>query len=190
MYGKDYPYAQSRIQGTIVRVQKSGEPVYVVLVTGTGHCSVTPIDKEWGGDESFVIHVDELDLRPVPLGYVNCAGEACYLMRVPLRRDWKQGLRQENCWSSGRRFSQISMKSVKNCIINRYPSFDVAIKDVNKADAKGKVKTIAWHRNWAINSNGQVMYKNHEVVGTLSDTKVILDPCFKHLNEVLQESLK
>src|ERR1700754_2631417 len=108
MYGHDYVYAQTRIQGTVLRVLATGEPVYVVQVSGDGRCACVPIDLDWGDrNNNIYLQVDELDMHPVPLGYVNCAGEATYLMRVPMRRDWKQGLRQENCWSSGRRLLQI-----------------------------------------------------------------------------------
>lgn len=189
MYGKDYPYAQSRIQGTVVRLLKNGEPVYVVYVNAYGSCGVTPIEEDWGDhDKTVVVHVDDLDLHPVPLGYVNCAGEATYLMRIPMRRDWKQGLRQENCWSSGRRFMQIPMKDIKNCIMDRFPTFDKALKDVS--ESVRKIKIIAWHRNWAVSTSGQVLYKNHEIVGGVIEDKIVLNPSFQYLKEALAESMK
>ena len=188
MYGKDYPYAQSRIQGTIVRIEKTGEPVFVAYVSALGKCSCVPIEKDWGDSENNVyLQVDELDMHPVPLGYVNCAGEATYLMRVPMRRDWKQGLRQENCWSSGRRFSMIPMKDIKNCIMNRFPTFEKCLVDV---EGSKKLKTIAWHRHWAVNGHMQVLYKNNEVVGCVEDGQVVLDKPFFYLKEALQESMQ
>lgn len=190
MYGKDYPYAQTRIQGTVLRIFKSGEPVYVYHVDAAGNCHVIPIEKDWNDmANAVIVHVDDLDMHPVPLGYVNCAGEATYLMRIPMRRDWKQGLRQENCFSSGRRFSQIPMKDVKQCIINKYPSFERALKDVNTGVSKGKVKLIAWNRHWAVNTLGQVFYKNREPVGEIKNDKVSLFSDYTYLKEVLQESL-
>jgi len=190
MYGNDFAYAQSRIQGTILRVKKTGEPVYVYIVNGGGQCSVTPIERDWGGEATVTMHVDDLDMHPVPLGYVNSAGEATYLMRVPMRRDWKQGLRQENCWSSGRRLNSIPMKDLKNCIIGRFPSFETALKDVVKSGEKAKNKIIAWHRHWAVSTDGRVFYKNHEQVGTILDGHVDLFPSHKYLAEVLEESFK
>lgn len=190
MYGKDYVYAQTRIQGTILRLLETGEPVYVMHVTAAGTCTCIPIEKDWNNPaEGQKCHVDQLDMHPVPLGYVNCAGDATYLMRIPMRRDWKQGLRQENCWSSGRHFSDIPMKDIKNCIMNKYPTFNRAIKDVQNGTARGRQKTIAWHRNWAIRTDGIVLYKNNEAVGNLKDDGVELTSSYWYLKEALQESM-
>jgi len=191
MYGKDYPYAQTRIQGTVLRIAKSGEPVYVYHVSMNGQCHVIPIEKNWGNaaENAFLVTVDDLDMHPVPLGYVNCAGEATYLMRIPMRRDWKQGLRQENCWSSGRMFSEIPMKYVKHCIMGKYPSFEKVLKDVKVGTARGRQKLIAWHRHWAVSTGGQVYYKNHEPVGEIKGDAVELAPNYTYLKEALAESM-
>lgn len=187
MYGKDYSYAQTRIQGTVLRISKTNIPVYIVRVTNSGECLAIPIEQPWHDFEKAIrVHVDDLNMHPVPLGYVNCAGKATYLMRIPMRRDWKQGLRQENCWSSGRPFGEISMSDIKNCIMNVYPTFSRAVKDI----AVGKhPKTLAWHRHWAVTTGGIVMYKNHEIVGKLNDEGIVqLDSTYHYLREALEES--
>lgn len=192
MYGNDYAYAETRIQGTILRVAKGGEPVYVHHVLPNGHCLVVHIDQDFNDPGNVIqVNLDDLDLRPVPLGYVNCAGDATYLMRIPLRRDWKQGLRRENCWSSGRSLGDIPMKDVKNCIMGRYPSFRKAVKDVRVGVSRGRKKTIAWHRHWAVNTDGSVFYKNHEPVGVVDfeTGKVSLHPSYSYLKEALQETV-
>ena len=190
MYGKDYTYAQSRIQETIVRIAKTGEPVYVLRVELTGLCTVVPIEKDWGNpDNNILVPIDDLDLHPVPLGYINCRGQAVYTMRIPMRRDWKQGLRQQNCWSSGPMLYQLPMSSLKNCIMNKYPTFERACKDVNVGVDRGRRKAIAWHRSWAVSTGGIVYYKNYEQVGSLNDGEVQLFKSFSYLKEALLESL-
>lgn len=190
MYGKDYGYAQTRIQGTILRIQKSGEPVYVASVSNDGTCVVIPIEhSHLTMDHAVRVGVDDLDMHPVSLGYVNVAGEATYLMRIPMRRDWKQGLRSENCYSSGRRLSQMPMKAVRSCIMNKYPTFKKVCTDIEAAVKNNRVKTLAWHRNWALRSDTTVFYKNLRVVGRLVGGAVVLDKGNEHLKECLEESM-
>lgn len=189
MYGNDYGYASTRIVQTIVRTKK-GDPVYVISVGGDGVCYCCPIDKEWRVENADRIHLDELDMKPVRLGYVNTAGEASYIQRIPMRRDWKQGLRSENCHGSHRGLYAMPMKDVKNCILGIYPTFSTALKDSKVGVARGRVKVLAWHRHWALSSRGDVYYKDYQKVGDLDGDKVVLDKKFKYLEEYLAETLK
>lgn len=189
MYGKDFGYASTRILGTIVRLIKDGSPVYVQHVSPEGICMVIPIEKEWMLENAIRVHVDDLDYKPVRLGYVNCGGEATYIQRIPMRRDWKQGLRQENCTTSGRRLFAIPMGDVKNCIINRYPTYAAAWKSV-KPKPRGRHKTLAWHRHWAVNTAGEVFYKNYEFVGRVNERGIPeLISQYAYLKEALAETM-
>lgn len=185
MYGEDYGYASTRILGTIVRL-KDGNPVYIQHMNERGQCWAIPIEKEWMIENAVQVHLDDLDLRPVRLGYVNTGGNASYFQRIPMRRDWKQGLRQENCTSNSYRLFSIPMVDLKNCIINRYPTFAKACEGVSVPRTKGKI--IAWHRHWAVATRGEIYYKG-EPVGYLVDDKPVLSERFTHLKEYLLETI-
>lgn len=186
MYGKDYAYADTRLTGTIVRIAKDGEPVFVNAVFNNGICSVTPIGKL--NRDNKEVHLDELDLTPVKLGYINCAGQAAYLMRVPVRRGpGNQGLREGNSkCSNGRRLSNLPMDALRNCILGKYPTFEKArVSSSIKKDEP--VKTIAFNRHWAVQGK-LLLYKNNLVVGRIEGKNPVLDDRYKHLKESLSEA--
>lgn len=187
MYGKDFAYAHTRITGSIVRLAKSGEPVYVEGVLNNGTCVVSDIRKMQDGEPTHV-HLDDLNVEPVRLGYVNVAGQAVYLMRVPIRKGpGNQGLRSENSvCSNGQRLLQLPMDALYNCIVGKYPTYIKALAGVGKN--KGVVvKTIAFSRHWAI-SGSALMYKNR-CVGSCADGKPVLDESHQYLRESLGELL-
>lgn len=189
MYGKDFAYAGTRIAGTIVRLAKTGEPVSVDHVSANGICGVAPITKIGQLNDYLEVHLDDLDLTPVSLGYINCAGQAAYIMRIPIRRGpANQGLRQENSvCSNGRRLYGLPMDALRNCILGKYPTFEKAVQgSVTKKD--GAVKCIAFNRHWAIHGK-YLLYKNNLVVGTIEKGKPVLDDKFKHLKESLAEAV-
>src|SRR3546814_1597102 len=58
MYGKDYNYARTRIEGTIVRIRKTNEPVHVQNVSrANGVCSVSLINDIDG--DVFLTNLDD-----------------------------------------------------------------------------------------------------------------------------------
>lgn len=179
MYGKDHEYANSRLHETIVRL--GSEPVYVHSV-GPGMLVTCHLLKN---DDVVNCKIDDLDLRPVPLGYCNYNKVACYLSRIPMRRDWRQGLRRGNfCSLSGYSADRIPYSVVGEAIKGEYPSFDKALIAI------GKVKSIAWHRHWAMDNTGRVLYKGGETpVGEIKGGVVELTSRHMYLAEALKESL-
>src|SRR5699024_3329179 len=120
MYGNDYAYADSRIKGTIVRL--NGEPVLVERV-GPDYCIVQAWE-EYPRGRQIRCNLDDLDVKPVPLGFINSGYVADYAYRLPMQRDWRQGLRSNNCrLESGRDLLEINKKALRNCIVGRYPTF-------------------------------------------------------------------
>lgn len=183
MYGEDWSYARTRLEGTIVRYKD--EPVHIHSINvETGRAEVSNVET-YGTekDRPYRVDTDDLNLKPVPLGYVNLKAGVAYLSRIPMRRDWKQGLRLENCFfNSARRFSLVG-KPISDCIKGIYPSFKEAFE---KSKA---MTTVAWHRHWAVQAGQVVLYKANEVVGSIKNGKVILDKDFHYLKECLEESL-
>lgn len=193
MYKQDFEYAGTRLAGTIVRILKSDEPVYVEFVTRDGLCQVCKItEMEKMDHKSMAIHLDDLNTEPVKLGYVNHAGKAVYVMRIPVRRGPNnQGLRRENSTcSGGRSIDQIPKDALRNCIIGRYPTYIKARDSVlTNNDGKAVVlnKSIAFDRHWSIHKD-YLVYKDN-IVGKCYHNKKrpVLDPGFKYLQEALDE---
>lgn len=192
MYGKDFAYANTRIQNSVVRILKTGDPVIVNIVGVNGACSVTNVEdldnRDLDGDnKSFVCHLDDLNLEPVPLGYVNNGGVAIYLQRIPVRRGpGNQGLTTNNCVSSGERLFRFPNKSLKQCILGKYPLFEKALEESRALTKVGKQKIIAFNRYWAV--GGDVLfYKNHLAVGYIKDSKPVLSSQYTYLKEALSE---
>lgn len=180
MYGEDYEYAHSRLTETIVRLR--GEPIFIHKVTMGMNVQYNLLNAEGG---LLVCKADELDLRPVPLGYCNYNKHASYLTRIPMRRDWRQGLRRGNFASMGFVAAErIPYDALRQVIIGDYPTF------ANALEAVKKINSIAWHRHWAVGRHGALLHKGTEhPVGMIKDGVPELDTRYTYLAEALKESL-
>lgn len=178
MYGDDYEYANSRLAGTVVRHE--GEPFFVESVTeGMVVIGAYLLDLSDITEVGF----RELNLKPVSLGMCNTPEGVAYLSRLPMRRDWKQGLRKGNFVSMfGPHAELIGPLSLRDTIIGNYPTF----QEAKENDLKGT--PTAWCPSWAI-KEGHLIYKSIGVVGKLHKDQLILDKDFQYLQESLQESL-
>lgn len=180
MYSDDHEYANSRLIETIVRLK--GEPVYIHRVGIGMKVDYSTLDAM---DELKKCTTEELDLKPVPLGYCNYNKHACYLTRMPMRRDWRQGLRRGNFTSlSGSDANRIPYDVLRQCILGDYPTFAGAVEAVKK------VKSMAWHRHWAVDSELQILHKGGvRPVGVMENGQIVLSSKYQYLKEALKESL-
>ncbi len=177
MYGNDYEYARTRLNGTVVR--HAGQPVFIIEIDADCVCTAQHIDS----GENFTADLEEFDLTPVPLGWCNIPnGQAVYLQRVPLRRDWKQGLRKENMHAAFGNLNRINYKHIKACILGEYPTLASAI-----AKAKKYGLSTAWRRHWAISTDGvSVLYKDYDSpVGEIVDGQIVLLQKYSYLETCL-----
>jgi hypothetical protein len=179
MYGEDADYADSRLAGTIVRLL-NGEPVFVHHVRGGMDALVSTLADLY---TPFNVHAGELNLVPVALGMCNFNEGAHYLSRIPLRRDWKQGLRKENFTCDTVHVQLIPPTTLRQVILGEYPTLDECIK----LCAEKKVGSVAWHRHWAITSKGILRYKNEGPVGIVRDGALALNEPYRYLQEALGE---
>lgn len=179
MYSDDWEYASSRLCETIVRL--NGEPVYIYNVGPGMKAKYGTLDNL---DQEKFCQVEELDLKPVPLGYCNFNKVASYLTRMPMRRDWRQGLRRGNFVSlNGIAAERIPYDCLYQVIKGDYPSFAAAL------EASKKVKSIAWHRHWSVDCKGDVFHKGHyKPVGRVVNGTVELHSPSTYLMEALKES--
>jgi hypothetical protein len=186
MYGKDYEYASSRLENTIVRL--GGEPVMVQRVDMDGVCMYNLLKD--GGDAEFKrVEIDKLDLHPVPLGYVNKGAYCGFLTRIPKRHDWRQGLRKNNSMilrGANISYNGIYGKPLHRCIVGSYPSYKVCVQKIRA----GGQHNIAWCRDFCLNHDGSVQYKGSFIVGRLDmDDGVELIKEFQYLQEKLETTL-
>ena len=174
-------YAESRLNGTMV-MGKEG-PVTVISIDELFLCDV--VDTISG--KRHKVKLDELDLTPVKLGYVNTRDRgALYVVRMPKRNDWRQGLRRENMIVLSRPMDpgKISQADLSRCIIGDYPKFEEAVNIVSD----DFVSSIAWSRDFAITFKGKVLYRTIHVGNYDKDAGVVLLEDFSYLQEVLNES--
>lgn len=177
MYGKDWDYANSRLQGTIVRIGE--EPVFVHQVQRNCKALVAKLKDIY---TDFEVDMNELNLVPVPLGMCNFNDQVSYLQRIPMRRDWRQGLRRENFISSNVPHAAVPPDVLGDVIEGVYPTFKEAL------DKAKKGVSTAFHRHWAIMRDNTFMYKR-DVVGVVEGGVLVLNREYQYLAEALEEAL-
>lgn len=122
-------YAKSRLYDTMIRCK--GQPVWVVGAGGKDSEIILEV-KNVSDGHVYVVMLKDCDLDPVPLGYINFDGAATYVMRAPMRRDWKQGLRTLNMVDpNGNNVRGIRWERVVSTILNKFPTFDKCLEVVN-----------------------------------------------------------
>ena len=150
-------YAKSRLIETIIRL--NGSPVMVLGVHGTND-SINVEYNDLINDGTYgIAKLSDCDLNPVPLGYVNHKKSSYYIMRTPMRRDWRQGLRMLNLVDAeGAQPRLVSYASIGQTILGKFPSFK---ETLGMLSSKGRypIKSLAFHRDFAIDVEGKMEYK-------------------------------
>ncbi|MDB4302053.1 hypothetical protein N9924_00650 [bacterium] len=179
MYGNDYEYARSRLDNTVVRLV-NGCPVLVNAVNMDG-AHVTQLDGK-GGENC--VPLEALNLKPVPLGYVNMPNsKTAYICRAPKRNDWRQGMRHANIkvlGNAGIHREEVGYLYIGRCIEGNYPPYD-------KALVMSKKGSKAWCRDWAVHRASHLLNKGR-VVGVIVEGKPVLNEDYEYLMESLEES--
>lgn len=186
----EYDYADSRIRGTIVK--HKGEPVYVSSVNRDG-AKIRRFNAEQFAPEERV-NLNKIDCSPFKLGYVNLYGRASYIVRVPKRNDWRQGLRPQNLQSlSGVGIQFIPESKLYHMLVNQYPSLGDCFDKIKYYSNVGINKPgAAWHRDWAVTlevPNKYLLNYRGSVVGKFINNEPKLDDKFIHLREALVSAL-
>ena len=138
--------------------------------------------------------VSELDVSPVPLGYINFRGRAIYATRLPARR-WKTGLDEGNIRGKLRggeavRLNPFSQgRSVSACIMGKYPSLAEAVAQAKEEDIE-----VAFSRRFALSPTGRtgkdaVLYYKAMEAGVVVNGVPTLKANFSFLNESLQKAI-
>lgn len=204
--------AQMRLRHTVVLYK--GRPVYITAIgMGTGdeifrvHYKELPLvsperprrimdeEGEEGDGKRKYISSKHFDIAPFRMGYVNrpSGGGAFYCSRMPNRMQ-KQGLCGENFRAFDNFGRQLDFNTFVSCketvamVENNYPSFDVALKSLDK------IASVAFNRDFALAKDPVIpdlvfLYHKGEKVGMIAPKtrEVTLGDKFKCLKESLQE---
>lgn len=179
-------YARARLAGTIVQRTKLGKKK-AILVQDIIDGSVMHLVLSTGAGD--VCPVSELDITPVPLGYINMGGKATtYMARRPMRKDWRQGLRAENavCVDGNYSFGHVSHKNLAACIEGVYPNYKQVIgKIVRNPEPNGH--SMAFSREFAIDVEHHLWYKTIHVGYVEDDGSVKYANGFEWVDDTFQE---
>jgi hypothetical protein len=187
-YGTDYEYAATRLSGTLVRLNL--QPVYV-----------KDIDHETG--EVYYLsgmnlktkkcHLNELDLTPIPLGYINIGRDVSYVQRIP-SRSYKQGFHGNSMYSNKLHVDLVST-SMFNTIRGLYPKTLEVVEHLMCGEADEK----AFSRRFSLSAGAKKVFGLNfrgKGVGTASlnfgamNLNYSFNDKFKFLQETLEEDIQ
>lgn len=179
----DLAYISRRLDETIVNTVE-GVPVYIN--------GIRPSEEGLRADCVFlkngkgvVIDLQDLDLSPVSLGWVNGVMDAAYMVRKPIRDCWKQGTTGGNITYIGPSDFRPNLRSaaVHRTIVGEYPTLKAALA---KTKMKKDVKKIAFSRHFAVGEE-HLFYKGFPV-GQFTHEPYLF-PKYNHLAETLADTL-
>lgn len=185
-------YAQKRLSKTVVR-HKDGR---VFFITG-----VVMLEEEKGlfcqgylinlnkGHEDAIVNLKDIDLTPVPLGYLNFSKKGlksvcAWSCRIPIRQCWRQGLLGTNFYGVNHDGSIIDfppLEVLTRTIHNKYPTYKQALEAIKNKEAI----SIAFSRNFALDKD-ELFYKGKWV----GDRDLSLKGNFFYLKGYLDEVMK
>lgn len=194
----DIDHARNYLNGSIIRL--AGSPIYVMDVTRNNRkffLSYVDTDDLYVNRyfKQVALSDQDVDLSPLPLGYVNGDVSTAYLCRSP-RRAWKVGLTQRGMRYWWMRYDEgigteiIWRKGFVNAVKNIYPSIDEATNRV--IDFRSGCGQ-AFHRRFSVVHSPHKIASIHykwfpDAVGTFDGTNVVLNDAWSFLRETLEEA--
>lgn len=183
-------YARTRLVETIIRYK--GLPVMVHDCQTSGKDILVFYTFISGDDDGIhQANLDEFNLDPVPLGYVNHKNYAHYLTRAPMRRDWRQGLRMMNMFDpDGANPRQLGWKAVAETIVGKFPSFSNTIGRLQSNPERSS--KIAFNRDFSLDNKGVIEYKGMFKIGEvgLDNRFVTIADKFSWTREAFEEAME
>lgn len=181
---KEFEYAKSRLIGTIVRRRMLGGALKAINVEAMADGVV--IHRILCSNAADHCKLDDLDITPVPLGYVNTNHQAAYLTRRPMRQDWRQGLRSLNgAFVGPHHWEDMGLKKLADTIEGIYPTYKQVIgKVVRNPAGEG---SMAFSRELAVNIEKQLLYKTIPAGDVDADGFVKWKPGFEWVEDTFRE---
>lgn len=185
-YGKDNDYAETRIRNTILKT------VYntVVLVENFDYDEGKFYCRDLIATSGVYLDLEELDMNPVELGFVNSPNSTDYITRMPVRH-YKQGLTAHSYKGKGfPHKNTFATTSMAMCILGIYPKLIDCVESVSCGEAVSK----GFSRNFSILNTGEdnVLTFRGDYVGSVhfnSDNGLLqnrLDKKYNFLQEMLE----
>tara|TARA_R110002049_G_scaffold119_6_gene757 strand:- start:1690 stop:2247 length:558 start_codon:yes stop_codon:yes gene_type:complete len=177
-YGEDYEYAGTRLVDSWVRYKDDLVRVRHIR-NDSGECTI----QNFLG-EDFLVNLEELDITPIPLGYVNYKSISSYIARMPTRH-YRQGIRPQNIKGGQGVLAEIT-KEIVQTMLGIFPSIDQCIESIVNEESKSK----AFCRQFSLclDEKEKIVahYKDREV-GIVDYKKALINlkPDFLYLSDVL-----
>lgn len=179
-------------------VSYKGDIVYVSRVFEDRTVKVFDLLKQVYKSAEFSL--EDFSVIKSRLGMVNVFDSVIYMSRIPIRK-MAIGLNKSNIsvntvpteYPEGKDDTRYAVQSlviapIVNTLLGIYPSLEEALQQVNKE----KPSTIAFDRQFAVNSQSEVFYKT-KIVGYVkksakSATEIEFDPGYSHLSLLLENN--
>jgi len=189
----DVGYISNRLNDTVVRDDK-GRLIQFLGLTGDGQRGAAKLSEVEATvryvdtGHSCHLRLDRMVFETPRLGYISYDGRAMYVARLPLRRDWRQGLRKENLTvlSSGKLLGYPS-HDYRPLVVpvqkrGSYPTVEECLDRV-----EDYYDSQAFHPDFAVDSKARLMYKG-TVVGGYGSNGFELSEEYKWVEESLDNA--
>ena len=176
--------ANQALADSIIRYK--GRAIYVSNVfKDAGKVVIQTKDMLTGRGRLIDVHDPELNFQSPKLGYVNFENGAVYVARKPRRR-WKQGI-DKACLicMPQRNAKELICSSLVRTIEGVYPTYKEAVDTVQIPG----ISSVAFCREFAITSRGQLFFKGRDV-GVRRGDQLGLAKRYEHLRELLNMRMK
>lgn len=184
-YGNEIEYAREKLYGSVVAWGNT--LVYVHEINSDGYCYITDLM----GKEYTSVPLDDLNMEPITLGYVNLGRMAPYVSRMPARY-YRQGLRSQTTVArceigggGGLKFGKELLLSYRGI----YPSLDKCVEYLYNQEKL----SCAFSRIFGVRKYKeaiQLEYKSRKVgVVNCKTDEVILDNKYLFLEDALKPCL-
>jgi hypothetical protein len=175
----DYRYGYSRISNTYVWDNRRNRLVYITSA-GPDYESLVATDSD---RHETRVRWEDISFEPPSIRALNTEDNSFFVERLPLRRDWKQGLRasQFRCDELHSDWISRNWKSVDKAIKKEYPSLKEAVFDLEDFAVSRAISEYFF-----LDENFKLLYKKQLEIGSLLKSgQLALSARFSWLKEQL-----
>lgn len=191
------PYLPEDLEMRLGRslIRYKDKPFFVTEPGRNGrNCFLRGIFTLTGEEDVIQLPNKDLDIRPVPLGYMNLVAQTLYVMRKPQRR-YKQGFSSQAFTTSGPGRINfmirecIYSKSLAKTVVGDYPDMEQALDHTKK-----KKGSCAFHRRFAFYFDRDLgivqLHYRGVPVGMYMSGEVMLSEPHQFLAEELERAMQ
>lgn len=187
-------YASTRLGNCFIWEKKKGMLFFVRTCTGTKHIKIIGSYVPDGVEAE--VPIENFDLSFQKMGFTYYGGQALYLMKKPMRRDWKQGIRASNVkvysvnCSKFRNFDfrVIPLGKVNSCIKGEHMGLEEAMEEAYNNECSVPIsRKFFIHPSDSVNT----FHLGHAcdgIIGNIVDGRALLEDDFNYLSESYERS--